>query len=152
MFQKAEVLYLMFFVTRNVKLRFLGFWQVESEPRKPKSDKIQPKNDLLSFRSRFDARRELVWSVHWYFVIPDSKERHHDIISACDQPCNKFCGRNLLHGDRKLLHRTWCQCSTGNRHETNPNPTMICSTHTTQSEMIIFTPVTTSDVIIFVTM
>ena len=43
MFRKAEVLYFMFFVTRSVKLRFWGFWQVESEPRKPKSVKIQPK-------------------------------------------------------------------------------------------------------------
>ena len=70
------------------------------------------KNDLPSFRRRFGARRELVWSTHWYFVIPDSKERHHDILSACGQPCNKFCGRNLLHGDRKLLHRGWCHHMT----------------------------------------
>ena len=43
MFQKAEVLYFVFFVTRSVKLGFLGFWQVESEPRKPKIVKIQLK-------------------------------------------------------------------------------------------------------------
>ena len=43
MFQKAEVLYFVFFVTRSVKLGFWGLWQVESEPRKPKIVKIQLK-------------------------------------------------------------------------------------------------------------
>ena len=52
MFQKAEVLYFVFFVTRNVKLGFWGFWQVESEPRKPKSVKIQPK--MVSHASEGD--------------------------------------------------------------------------------------------------
>ena len=89
------------------------------------------------------------------FLVPDSNEHSHNIVPARDQPCNNFYDRNLLHRDRKLLHRVWChhmtRWPTGNRHETNPNPTLMCSTSTTPSEIIIFACLITSDVIILVT-
>ena len=83
---------------------------MESEPRKPKIVKIQLKmvsqaseGDLMPVGSLYDPPIGNSWF---------QNRTNIDIVSARDQPCNNFYDRNLLHRDRKLLHRVRCHHMT----------------------------------------
>ena len=127
MFQKAEVLYFVFFVTRNVKLGFWGFWQVESEPRKPKSVKIQSKmvsqaseGDLMYLGSLpvplidSSCTKTRSRSLIWCTVGPSDTENtiiHHLI---------RNCSLRKLEFDRECNTRNWIEISSQRRENLTP--------------------------------